>query len=212
MYCNKFLSAHALWCLYKCGDALPETLNAAVLDASLQCMAKLDEDDEDDDNDADDDDEGFEDAHADTSLNESSIGDSLNGSIMNGMHEDSCTSNASNDNDEAGRSDASGCMKPVRVAAAHVLYQLLQNRYPQAQLRLVLGRVVESMIAAAKAEQESSEGGDEPKGACSGLPMRVCHLVAEVAEGDLLPHMGPLSKVLANQCLVQLSDGADMAE
>ena len=206
MYRNKYLNAHALWCLYKCGDALPETLNAAVLDASLQCMAKLDEEE-------DEDEEGFEDAHAETSLNESSIGDSLNGSIMNGVNDESCTSNTSgdDDNDDVGSNDACGCMKPVRVAAAHVLYQLLQSRYPQAQLRLVLGRVVKSMIAAAKAEQDS-EDGDEAKGACNGLPMRVCHLVAEVAEGDLLPHMGPLSKVLANQCLVQLSDGADMAE
>ena len=64
------------------------------------------------------------------------------------------------------------------------------------------------MIAAAKEEHplaggaaEGREGGtesgeEEEEGSeCDGLPMRVCHLVAETAEENLLPHMVPLAKV-----------------
>jgi hypothetical protein len=223
LYVNKYVCAHALWCVYKCGAALPDTLNAAVLDAALHGMAKLDYDDDDDD-DAEEggsmaegsDEERFEDAHGDgTSVAESTLGDSLNGSIMGGDSLNESMTSGVNEGEVAGEADEAadgcGCWKPVRVAAAHVLFQLLQTRYPQEQLRLVLARVIGCMIAAAEAEQ-SVDGDGDPKGLCSGLPMRVGHLVAEVAEDDLLPHMDALSKVLAAQCLLQLREGADMAE
>ena len=71
----------------------------------------------------------------------------------------------------------------------------------------MLQRVVDAMIACARSEQS-----DEDAAGCNGLPMRVCHLVAETSEEDLLPHMVPMSRVLASQCLTQLEDGEDMSE
>lgn len=70
----------------------------------------------------------------------------------------------------------------------------------------MLQRVVDAMIGCARAEVSGDDA------ACNGLPMRVCHVVAETAEGDLLPHMVPLARVLGAQCAAALSSGEDMAE
>jgi hypothetical protein len=77
--------------------------------------------------------------------------------------------------EEGGDLGGSGCWKPVRLVAAHTLFELLKKRYQKPQLRLVLERLVNALITAAKKEQE----GD--KGACNGLPMRVSVLLSRVA-------------------------------
>ena len=60
--------------------------------------------------------------------------------------------------------------KPVRMASAHVVFTVIQQRFPKEQLRMVLSKVVANMLQAAAAEREEVAP-------CGGLPMRICHQV-----------------------------------
>jgi len=101
-------------------------------------------------------------------------------------------------------SSFAGDLKPVRLTAGHVLYEVIQQRFSKEKLRLVLQKVVDTLILAAEAERE----GDE----CNGIPMRICHLVAGVSEEDLLPHMENMVNTLFDHCYEQIVEGQDMSE
>ena len=86
-----------------------------------------------------------------------------------------------------------------------MVYTVLQQRFPKEQLRMVLSKLVANLLVAASAERE----GVAP---CGGMPMRICHQVAETAEEDLLPHMDSIAGMLGAQCGEQIDEGQDMSE
>lgn len=98
------------------------------------------------------------------------------------------------------------CLSCPRAAMVLPLFP-----YPGLLLPLCSPLLSLSCCATARASQ-AAEAEKEGDASCNGLPMRVCHMVAERAEEDLLPHASALGRVLADQCLAQINDGEDLSE
>ena len=104
---SKYVCAHALWAVYKAGEALPEALNASILEVTLACMTRHDDEDNDDDDDDDDD-------TLSTSASDVSVALSMDDSLSASPSKDSGANDDDDDDDDEEDDEESCSWKPVQ--------------------------------------------------------------------------------------------------
>lgn len=104
--------------------------------------------------------------------------------------------------------------KPVRVAAAAALRDLIDEQFTREMLKPELPSLVSQLLAATKAASDSDDGeaAEEDDGDFEELPLSLLSLAVCKAEADVVPFASRLAAALNKRCEEEIEMGNDGTE